>query len=79
MKLLGAEKEKLFVELTRRDWETIAGVFVMVSASRAPEWTDSTGDADDAVTPEEFKRVCDEWLAITRQPEARPYFVGKPE
>jgi hypothetical protein len=78
MRLIDADKDRLIVELTRQDWETIAGVFSMVAATHAPEWIDSTGREDTAISPEEFRRVSSELLSITRQPESRPYFVGKP-
>ena len=77
MKLVNASKGKMTIEITDDDRRVISGLFAMISALQNPGWEDSTGQADTAMTPEQFDAAYDAWTSLTDGPRGRAYFVGK--
>lgn len=77
MKLIDADRGKLILEISSEEWTVIGGVFQMISALQQPGWEDSTGQADTAITPEQFDAVYDALTSLLNGPEGRAFFVGK--
>lgn len=79
MKLIDADQSKITVSISKEEWEVIGGVFSMINALAVPHWEDSTGQADTAITPNQFDKVFAEIVSVLDQPGGRAYFTGKAE
>jgi hypothetical protein len=79
MKLIDATKDNLTIEITVAEWEVIGGVFSMISALSNPNWEDSTGQADTAITDEQFGHIYRQWVTILKNDKGKLFLYKATE